>query len=91
MTDHKTMTAHIRKRLKAEGIKARVRMCKACGVRSIQVIVPSYESRFTADEIEMIAFICKVNGLTGARRSEIDPQHERLLTGKHQWEFEFHD
>lgn len=90
MLTHKEMTAHIRKRIKAEGIKARVRLYTACGTRYIQVFTPTYESRFAADEIEKFCVIASVNKLTCAQGAAIDEKHERVLTGKQTWNFEFH-
>jgi hypothetical protein len=87
MMNHKEITAHIRRRLAASGIKAKCKMAEACGLRSVEVVVPSYEARFTAEEIREIALIAKVNGLTGARGATINPEHEALLTEKIQWSF----
>jgi len=90
MLTHKEMTAHIRKRVKAEGIRARVRLSNSCGIRSIQIIVPSYDARFTPAEIKTLSHIADCNHLTGSRGRKIDPSHESILTGKQQWDFEYH-
>lgn len=90
MYNHKEKTAHIRKLIKAAGIKARVRKYVACGTKYIQVFTPAHNSLFTADEIKAFTHIADCNKLTGARCSKIDPKHEMLLTGKQTWNFEFH-
>jgi len=84
---HKEMTSHIRARVAASGIKARVMMRKYCGVRGIAVVTPAYEIEFTESEQREIRLIAKVNGLTHARRSEIDLDR---MTDPMQHNFEFH-
>lgn len=84
---HKEMTSHIRKRVAASGIKARVMMRKYCGVRGISVVVPAYEIQFTESEQRKIRLIAKVNGLTRARGMEIDIER---MTDPAQVNFEFH-
>ena len=86
---HKEMAAHIRKRIKASGIKAKCRMQTGLSGSGgvIQVITPTFESRFTSDEIHTFCTIAKVNGLTHVMSAEIDPDHESRLTGKQQWDF----
>jgi len=59
----KEMTKHLRSRIKAAGIQARVRMCG----NAIQVITPTYESRWTEEEQREINLIAQVNGLTLVR------------------------
>lgn len=84
---HKEMTSHIRTRVSASGIKARVMMRNYCGVRGIAVVVPAYEIQFTASEQREIRIIAKVNGLTRARGTEIDIER---MTDPAQVNFEFH-
>ena len=74
MLDHKQMTAHIRKLLKTQGIKARVKMNEACGSKYITVVVPAYDIRFTEDEQFKICLAAKCNRLTLVRGMEIDPK-----------------
>lgn len=88
--NHKEMTAHIRNRVKAYGVKASVRKYSACGVQWIQVSVPSPGARFEESEIKQIALIAKTNGLTFARGLEVDPEAESQLTHKDSWDFVFH-
>jgi hypothetical protein len=90
MSKHTEMTKHIRNRIKAANIKAKVHMYSACGVNYICIVAPTYESWFTADEIEKISIIAQVNKLTGARGSAIDVSRNRQLIEKEQWDFEFH-
>lgn len=87
---HKEITTHFRKRVKAAGINARIKMNEACGVKYVTVAVPSYEARFTSEELNEIGIIAQVLKLTGARGSEIDLSNIVQLTGKTQWNFEFH-
>lgn len=84
---HKEMTASIRKRIKVAGIKARVDMAEACGVKYIRVFVPKFDATFTDDEQRKIRFIAKLNRLTRARRSEIDVER---MTDPQSMHFEFH-
>ena len=84
---HKEMTSHIRARVAASGIKARVMMRNYCGVRGIAVVVPAYEIEFTESEQREIRLIAKVNGLTHARGMEIDIER---MTHPMQHNFEFH-
>ena len=84
---HKEMTSHIRTRVAASGIKARVMMRNYCGVRGIAVVVPAYEIQFTESEQRGIRLIAKVNGLTRARGMEIDIER---MTDPSQVNFEFH-
>lgn len=86
---HKERTAHLRKVLKAYGPKARVKKYESCGVRWISVIVPSYEARFTPDELEQIALAARANHLTFARGMEITVEHVRQMTGRQQFDFVF--
>ncbi len=83
---HAEMAKHIRARLKASGIKARCMINTSCGTRWIRVVGPTFEARFTDEESREIHLIAKVNGLTGARRSEIDIDLINVTGGT----FEFH-
>lgn len=65
--NHKEMTAHIRSRIKAAGIKAKVRMINSCGHEYIQVNTPTFESRFNEDEQRSVRLIAIVNKLTLVR------------------------
>lgn len=83
---HKEMTTNIRRRLKAEGVKARVDMTEACGVKYIRVFVPKPDGLFTEEEQRKIRFIAKLNRLTRARGSEIDVER---MTDPQSMHFEF--
>ena len=84
---HKEMTAHLRKRIKVAGIKARVDMSEACGVKYIRVFVPAHDVTFTDAEQREIRFIAKCNKLTRARGEEIDVER---MTDPMSMHFEFH-
>lgn len=87
--DHKAMTAHIRKRIKHEGIAARVRMVEACGSRIIQVFGVTYEALWNERELRLIARIARVNGLTFVRGIEITEDHCAEMTKRAHFEFYF--
>lgn len=87
--NHKERTANLRRVLKAYGPKARVSKYDSCGVRWIRVSVPSYDARFTADELEQLAIAARANHLTFVRGMEITVDHMRQMTGKHQFDFVF--
>jgi hypothetical protein len=65
-----TIAAHIRGRIKAAGIKARVRIAPGGG--SLQVFVPTFGATFTEEEQRTIRLIAKINRLTWVRGLEID-------------------
>lgn len=72
MTDTlKSLTKHVRGRIRHEGIKARVRMSLA-GCKSIQVDVPEFGLEFTPEQQRKIRIIAQVNRLTWARGLPID-------------------
>lgn len=83
--NHKEMTAHIRGRLKAAGIKAKCSMYDSCGSRWIRVTTPTYEARFDDDQQRTIRTIAQVNRLTWAQGLEInlgqmtDPQQMNFV------------
>lgn len=87
---HKEMTAHIRKRLKVAGVKARVRMQDFNGHRMIQVSTPAYDKRFSSAQLDQLATIVMANGLTLIRGAKIDPEVLVQLTGSTDFNFEFH-
>ena len=86
---HKEMTAHIRNRLKAQRIPARVRLYTACGTRYIQVNTVAYEARWSDEERRAIAICADVNGLTGAQGGKIDPELEAQLSHRQAFDFEY--
>ena len=88
--NHLEMTKHIRNRVRAAGIKARVRKYVSCGTRYIQVVIPDAEWRWSAEQIVEIGLIGQANRLTFARRSSIDLDLLRQLTGKTVFNFEYH-
>jgi hypothetical protein len=90
MMNHSEMTAHIRKRIKASGIKARVRKSVVSGVfgaGGIQIMTPSYDVKFSGEESREIAFICDCNRLTGVRGDPIDVSLNAKLSGREQIDF----
>jgi hypothetical protein len=84
---HKEMAAHIRKRIKVAGIKARVQMREACGDQYIQVFGVTFDAEFTDQEQREIRQIAKTNGLTLAQGMEIDVEQ---MTNSKTFEFVFH-
>jgi hypothetical protein len=68
--NHAEMTAHIRNRIKAAGIKARVR-AQSCGSASIQVNTPVYGQEFSSADQRAIRHIALCNKLTLVRGMEI--------------------
>lgn len=68
---HLEMTQHIRKRIKANGIKATVKKYTSCGSNWIRVSAVGYGNCFSQQDQETINRIAIVNGLTGSRGSEI--------------------
>lgn len=65
----KQMTAHIRSRINAAGIKARVRFWPD---GQIQVFAPAYGIEFTESEQRAIRHIAVCNRLTWIRGQQID-------------------
>lgn len=70
--DHKEITAHLRKRIKAAGIKAKCKMQEHCGYMVVAVDVPAYDVVFTEAQQHAIKLAAKVNKLTFAQGMEID-------------------
>jgi len=82
---HKELTAHIRNRIKAAGIKAKVRMIDGnAGAKVIQVNVPEYGMEFSHAEQREIRLIAQVNKLTLVRGMEIDLDR---MTDPHSFDF----
>lgn len=69
--NHSEMTRHIRSRVKAAGIKARVYKDSSCGSDCIVVCVPNADARFSDDEQKQIALIAHCNSLTYVRNMPI--------------------
>lgn len=65
----KETAAHIRKRLKHEGIKAKVRVAPGGGC--VQVNAPAYGVEFSEEEQRKIRFIATCLNLTGVRGTKI--------------------
>ena len=87
---HKEAASTIRREIKAAAIVAKVWMQTVCGTKVISVAVPEFDVEFSSDEIRAIVAVAKSNGLTGVRKSELNLTHEAQLTGKKQWNFEYH-
>lgn len=69
--NHSEMTKHIRGRVKAAGIKARVYKDSACGSDYIVVCAPAADVVFSDDEQKQIALIGHCNNLTYVRNMPI--------------------
>ena len=69
-TINAALAAHIRHRVKASGIKARVRVAPGGG--SLQVVAPAYGALFAEAQQREIRLIAKCNGLAWVRGVEID-------------------
>lgn len=82
---HKEAAAVIRGAVKAAGFHAKVRVAPGGG--AVQVITPSYDARFTGDEIAAFCSAAISLGMTFVRQLPISIDHERQLIGRHQWEF----
>lgn len=65
-----TQAAHIRNRISAAGIKARVRIAPGGG--SLQVLAPAYGVVFSEEDQRQIRLIAKCNRLTWVRGMEIN-------------------
>lgn len=90
MTSHKELANHIRNRLKAHKVPARVKMNDFCGKSVITIVTPSYEYRWSAEQAREIAICVQVNRLTGAQGSPIDIDNlTAVLQGTTQQNFEF--
>jgi len=91
--NHREMTKHIRNRIKAANIPARVRLYTACGRRCIQVFQAEYGKSWTREQAREINVIGDVNGLTHAQGSKIDLSHaywDRVTEWRGDFVFEFH-
>ncbi len=86
---HKEMTNWIRTCIKRYGIKVRVQMQNVCGDKVISVSVPSYDKKFTGEEIYNICMAAKNNNLTFVKGLEIIPEECANLTGRIQWDFRY--
>lgn len=78
LNHHTEMTAHLRRKIAAEGIKARVRKWNNNG--GIQVFTVAHNIEFTEAEQRYIRNLAKVNGLTSVRGLEIDVER---MTDQH--------
>jgi hypothetical protein len=88
--NHKEITKHIRHRLNKAGVPCRVRMNDYCGAQLVQVVTPTYEARWTAEQLRQIGLIARVNHLTMARGMPVhDDRVMEQLTGATQFDFVF--
>lgn len=86
--EHKELTKHLRKRLDKAGVPCRVRMNEYCGERVVQVITPSYEQRWTPEQLLQIGLIARCNRLTMTRGQPVHSDEViRQLTGTTQFDF----
>lgn len=79
----KEMAKHFRNRLRHEGIPAKCHI----SVNGIEVCTVTYESRWTSDQIRLIAHIAKCNGMTLVRGLPIDVDLCGRLTEKNDFHF----
>jgi hypothetical protein len=79
--NHKELAAHLRGRLRHEGIAARVNMQSYCGERVVSVTPATYEGRFTHAEQRTIGVIADVNGLSFSQGMAIDTTHDNHGVG----------
>ncbi len=79
--------AAFRSAIKAQGFKARVRADRMCGMDYVTVVTPSYEARFTPDQIEFFTALARDMGLTLIRGMPIDPAAHRQMIDRNQWNF----
>jgi hypothetical protein len=86
---HKEMTSHIRNRLKASKIPARVRLYTACSTNYIHIFGVKSDSVWTSKQAQEINLIAAVNNLTGARRSNID-HSDAYWSQVKEWRGDFH-
>lgn len=87
---HKEMAKHIRGRLQASGVPARVKMNDFCGQKMISVVTPSFEFRWSPDQLRTIGICAQVNQLTLSRSMPISVEVIEQLVGSTQHNFEFH-
>lgn len=85
---HKEMTAHLRKRLKANDVKANCRLYVSCGSKWIQVYTTAAGIHFTPEESYAILELAKLFGLTFSRGLPIDGSLETLKLSEYQ-QFDF--
>jgi hypothetical protein len=78
----------MRQKIKSSGFKARVRISPGRD-RVIQVISPTYETRFTPEQIELFCNFALEMGFTFVRNTTIDIANQKKLTDKIQWDFYF--
>jgi len=71
----KEITAHIRKRLKHEGIAARVSFYKSCGACWVKVTCPAIDSPFSDEAQATIKHVARCNHLTMSRGQAIPEDH----------------
>lgn len=74
------LAAQFRAALKAQGIKARVRANNYCGCNVVQISTPTYEARFTPDQIEFFCTFAINAGMTLVQRMPINIEIQRQLT-----------
>lgn len=82
--NHRELTQHIRGRIKAAGIKARVNMDVCCGSKKIIVYVTEPRAVFTDEEQRTIRLIAQCNRLTWVRGMQIDIEQ---MTNPQQFNF----
>ena len=80
--NHKEMTAHIRNRLAAAGIKAKCKMQEYCGCKVITIDAPKFGIEFTDSEQTAMYNIVVANRLTFARGMPVANNGTMAFGGK---------
>jgi hypothetical protein len=86
-TEHKAVISNIRKAIKSAGFKALVSGDTSCGSKIVRVCVPTYESRFTSEQVEVFATEALNNNLTHVMCSVFTVAEESCLTSKLQFNY----
>lgn len=75
----------VRDEIKSAGIKARIRVAPGGG--QVQVITPSYETKFKESELRTILKTMEKNGFTNAQGIPIDVERQSQMIGLEQFNF----
>ncbi len=87
MTQINAAIPAIRAAIKAAGFKAKVSQVPGYTTQALRVTVPTFDARFTAEQIATFCAAAKTAGLTFVQSTPIDVAHQMLLTEKLQWNF----
>lgn len=88
--NHKEITAHIRKRLKHAAVPCRVMMDESCGYKYVKVVTPTYDARWTPEQLRTIGLVAMVNKLTFVNGMPVHGESTIMkLTEANQFDFVF--